>query len=88
MSSLQTIFSFYLLLGFIKPEVKTNKNSLTQESEDRAGKLGVCNAVADFWGLTWLVQGEGRIGGGKGKLLLSLRGVIWGEIQEGLFIST
>ena len=79
MSPLQTTFFFYFLLVLIKPEIKPNKNSLTQESEDGAGTLRFCNAVEDFWGLTWLwqvVQGEGRIGGGKGKLLLSLGGVI------------
>lgn len=56
MSPLQTIFSFYFLLVFIKTKVKTNKNSLTQGSEDRACKLRFYNAMEDFWGLTWLWQ--------------------------------
>ena len=56
MSPLQTIFSFYFLLVFIKTKVKTNKNSLTQGSEDRACTLRFYNAMEDFWGLTWLWQ--------------------------------
>lgn len=61
MSPLQTILSFYFLLVFIKTKVETNKNSLTQESEDGACKLRFCNVVEDLLGL----MGFGRLSKGK-----------------------